>query len=55
MKTLLIILLTCLTLPVLASEETTDCDNALTTLEINQCAANELESARLEMQRYLAK
>ena len=32
-----------------------DCDNVYTTIEINQCAAIELESAQKEMQQYLAK
>lgn len=32
-----------------------DCDNAYSTIEINQCAAMELDVANTEMQTYLAK
>ncbi|MGS0676736.1 lysozyme inhibitor LprI family protein [Shewanella sp. 0m-4] len=32
-----------------------DCDSAYSTIEINQCAAQELDTANIEMQTYLAK
>ncbi|MGM0824963.1 MAG: lysozyme inhibitor LprI family protein [Pseudomonadota bacterium] len=36
-----------------ASDESPDCDNAMTTLEINQCAVIELDAAEADMHRYL--
>ncbi|MEZ9953545.1 lysozyme inhibitor LprI family protein [Vibrio splendidus] len=39
---------------VLAVEKTVDCENAMNTIEINQCAAIELESAQAELDKYLA-
>lgn len=42
-------------LTVSASEPTLDCENAITTLDINQCAAIELKAANTEMQTYLEK
>lgn len=38
---------------VTASELDVDCDNAMNTLEINHCAALELESAQVELEQYL--
>ncbi|MEZ8619037.1 lysozyme inhibitor LprI family protein [Vibrio splendidus] len=38
---------------VLAVEKTVDCENAMNTLEINHCAAIELESAQVELEQYL--
>lgn len=37
-----------------ASDDVVDCDNAMNTLEINHCAALELESSQLELDKYLA-
>ncbi|MEZ8122585.1 lysozyme inhibitor LprI family protein [Vibrio splendidus] len=39
---------------VLAVEKTVDCENAMNTLEINHCAAIELETAQAELDKYLA-
>jgi uncharacterized protein YecT (DUF1311 family) len=36
-----------------ASDESPDCDNAMTTLDINQCAVIELDAAEADMHRYL--
>ncbi|MCG9542538.1 DUF1311 domain-containing protein [Vibrio sp. Isolate33] len=38
---------------VLADEQAVDCENAMTTLEINHCASIELESAQVELDQYL--
>jgi len=38
---------------VLAVEKTVDCENAMNTLEINHCAAIELETAQVELDQYL--
>ncbi len=38
---------------VLADEQAVDCENAMTTLEINHCASIELESATVELDQYL--
>ncbi|MGP9766850.1 lysozyme inhibitor LprI family protein [Halomonas sp. AOP13-D3-9] len=40
-------------LPALAADDAPDCQNAMTTMEINQCAQLELESVEAEMHRYL--
>ncbi len=57
-KLLSIVLLTCLPLlasaSASASDDIVDCENAMNTLEINHCAALELESAQLELEKYLA-
>ncbi|MDP4534774.1 lysozyme inhibitor LprI family protein [Alkalimonas collagenimarina] len=37
----------------MATDKTLDCDNALSTLEINQCALIELELAQTELTQYL--
>ncbi|MDL5029025.1 lysozyme inhibitor LprI family protein [Vibrio sp. BS-M-Sm-2] len=53
-KLLSIVLLTFMPLLALASDDVVDCENAMNTLEINHCAALELESAQLELEKYLA-
>ncbi|PHX03848.1 lysozyme inhibitor LprI family protein [Vibrio splendidus] len=53
-KVLTVVLLTCLPLLASASDDAIDCENAMNTLEINQCAAIELESAQAELDKYLA-
>ncbi|MEZ9740069.1 lysozyme inhibitor LprI family protein [Vibrio splendidus] len=52
-KVLTVVLLTCLPLLVSASDDVVDCENAMNTIEINQCAAIELESAQAELDKYL--
>jgi len=52
-KVLSVVLLTCVPLLVSASDDAIDCENAMTTLEINQCASISLESAQLELDQYL--
>ncbi|MEZ8864428.1 lysozyme inhibitor LprI family protein [Vibrio splendidus] len=53
-KVLTVVLLTCLPLLASASDDAIDCENAMNTLEINHCAAIELESAQAELDKYLA-
>ena len=53
MKKSLIIALASLSFGVLADEKTVDCDTAFTTIEINQCAAIELNAAKTELEKYL--
>ncbi len=53
MKKRLIIILASLSFGALAEEESIDCNNAMTTIEINQCAAIELESAQVKLDKYL--
>ncbi|MCG9693828.1 DUF1311 domain-containing protein [Vibrio sp. Isolate22] len=48
------LILMCFSYSVLAGENAVDCDNAMNTLEINHCAALELESAQVELDKYLA-
>ncbi|OCH66610.1 lysozyme inhibitor LprI family protein [Vibrio splendidus] len=52
-KVLTVVLLTCLPLLASASDDVVDCENAMNTLEINHCAAIELESAQAELDKYL--
>ncbi|MEZ8692631.1 lysozyme inhibitor LprI family protein [Vibrio splendidus] len=52
-KVLTVVLLTCLPLLASASDDVIDCENAMNTIEINQCAAIELESAQAELDKYL--
>ncbi|MEZ8326115.1 lysozyme inhibitor LprI family protein [Vibrio cyclitrophicus] len=52
-KVLSVVLLTCVPLLVSASDDAIDCENAMTTLEINQCASISPESAQLELDQYL--
>lgn len=44
----------CFTFSALADEGVVDCENAMNTIEINHCAAIELESAQAELDKYLA-
>ncbi|MGF1824889.1 DUF1311 domain-containing protein [Vibrio splendidus] len=37
----------------LAGEHVIDCENAMTTIEINHCASIKLESAQMELDKYL--
>lgn len=37
----------------MGGDKALDCDNAMTTLDINQCAAMELASAQAELSRYV--
>ncbi|MDH5888042.1 lysozyme inhibitor LprI family protein [Vibrio splendidus] len=53
-KVLTVVLLTCLPLLASASDDAIDCENAMNTIEINQCAAIELETAQAELDKYLA-
>lgn len=53
-KLLSIVLLTFMPFVSSASDDVVDCENAMNTLEINHCAALELESAQLELEKYLA-
>ncbi|CAH6889756.1 conserved exported hypothetical protein [Vibrio chagasii] len=48
------LILMCFSYSVLAGKNVVDCDNAMNTLEINHCAALELESAQVELDKYLA-
>lgn len=48
------LVLMCFSYSVVAGEKTVDCDNAMNTLEINHCAALELEAAQVELDKYLA-
>ncbi len=43
----------CFSFSALAGENVVDCENAMTTLDINHCAAIELESAQVELEQYL--
>ena len=52
-KVLTVVLLTCLPLLVSASDDVVDCENAMNTIEINHCAAIELETAQVELEQYL--
>lgn len=53
-KVLTVVLLTCLPLLASVSDDVIDCENAMNTIEINHCAAIELESAQAELDKYLA-
>ncbi|WP_333912581.1 lysozyme inhibitor LprI family protein [Vibrio coralliirubri] len=44
----------CFSISALAGDGVVDCENAMNTIEINQCAAIELESAQAELDKYLA-
>ncbi|MEZ9622609.1 lysozyme inhibitor LprI family protein [Vibrio sp. 10N.222.55.A3] len=44
----------CFSFSALAYEGVVDCENAMNTIEINHCAAIELESAQAELDKYLA-
>ena len=53
MKKSVIIALASLSFGAVADEESIDCDAALTTIEINRCAAIELDAAKAELDEYL--
>ncbi|MGR2853976.1 lysozyme inhibitor LprI family protein [Vibrio vulnificus] len=53
MKKSLIIVLASLAFDALAGEKAIDCDAAFTTVQINQCAAIELDAAKAELEKYL--
>ncbi|MGF1862377.1 lysozyme inhibitor LprI family protein [Photobacterium profundum] len=55
MKKCLLLLLSSLVFSatVSAEEAVLDCDNAINTLQINQCASIELDSAQTELSKYL--
>ncbi|UPR31665.1 DUF1311 domain-containing protein [Vibrio crassostreae] len=44
----------CFSFSALADDGVVDCENAMNTIEINHCAAIELESAQAELDNYLA-
>lgn len=52
-KVLTVVLLTSLPLLASASDDAIDCENAMNTIEINQCASIELETAQVELDQYL--
>ncbi len=52
MNKCLIIILASLSLGALAEEESIDCNNAMTIIEINQCAAIELRAGSHFVNRY---
>ena len=53
MNKYLIATLTMLLSPMLSASAVVDCENARTTIEINQCASAELESAQATLDDYL--
>lgn len=53
MKKIIPLLIAFVSLPAFAADDALDCQNAMTTMEINQCALLELEAAEAEMHRYL--
>lgn len=53
MKTVLFVALAMLPIASLAQQDEIDCENALNTLEINQCAAIELQTAEQQLETYL--
>ena len=53
MKKYVIVALASLSSMAFAQEEAIDCNNAVSTLEINQCAAIELEAAQKQLNKYL--
>lgn len=53
MRKYVIVALTSLSSMAFAQEEAIDCNNAVSTLEINQCAAIELEAAQKQLNKYL--
>ena len=52
MKKYVIVALASLSSMAFAQEEAIDCNNAVSTLEINQCAAIELEAAQKQLNKY---
>ncbi|MCM2129357.1 lysozyme inhibitor LprI family protein [Larsenimonas rhizosphaerae] len=53
MKTWLLIVLASLSLSAVADDEALDCNNVMNTLDINRCAAIELEDAEKVLTHYL--
>ena len=53
-KLILAFIAVCFSFSALADQSAIDCENAMNTIEINQCAAIELESAQAELDKYLA-
>lgn len=53
MRNSVILALACLSFGAMADEQAIDCDAAFTTIEINQCAAIELDAANTELDKYL--
>ncbi|WP_061017321.1 lysozyme inhibitor LprI family protein [Vibrio splendidus] len=47
------LIVVCFSFSALSDESVVDCENAMNTIEINQCAAIELESAQAELDKYL--
>ena len=55
MNKYIILVFAAFSLSISASETAIDCDNVITTLDINQCAAIDLKAAGAEMHQYLEK
>lgn len=53
MKYILLVLLPLLSFSVWADDESVDCNNAISTLDINYCAVAELNDAKAELNQYL--
>ena len=53
LTTLLALIFVCIAFTALASEQEVDCKNAMTTMDINHCAAEELAVAKKQMENYL--
>lgn len=53
MKKCFVIALASLSFTTVAADKVLDCDNVISTLEINQCASIELEAAQAELTKYL--
>ena len=53
MKAVLLVALAILPMTLLAQQDEIDCENAMNTLEINQCAAIELQAAEEQLKTYL--
>lgn len=53
MNKFVIIVLASLSFGALAEKTSVDCNNVMTTLEINQCAAIELEASQAQLKKYL--
>ncbi|KAB0285527.1 DUF1311 domain-containing protein [Vibrio fortis] len=52
-KAVLLVALAMLPMTALAQQDEIDCENAMNTLEINQCAAIELQTAEEQLETYL--
>lgn len=53
MKKCIFILLACISFSTFAEEKPINCNNVMSTIEINHCAAIDLESAQVTLDRYL--